>query len=80
MGGVGATTWAFHNIGRTKETVPGSSPGQALSRVHRYNLAGLPILCNSYTIRHFQSPCELTTARKHSNFLLIAVRCLPVHQ
>ena len=35
-----ATTWAAH-IGRTKETVPGSSPGQALSWVHRYNLAGL---------------------------------------
>ena len=34
-----ATTWTAH-IGRKKDTVPGSSPGQALSWVHRYNLSG----------------------------------------
>ena len=34
-----ATIWAAH-IGRAKETVPGSSPGQALGWVHRYNRAG----------------------------------------
>ena len=68
-----ATTWAAH-IGRTKETVPGSSPGQALGWVHRYNRTGP----EGVTYRHSGGRRPLLTKTNSTDSSTMAPTIFPV--